>query len=76
MKCKTLVMGIAVLAVSGCAEFRAFKSAVGTAGAAVADETVRTAIWELCNGASVGSIERKFVTEEQKQSRKVLCEIP
>ena len=67
---------IFLLLLTGCAEFTALKTSVGKYGSEVADDTLNTAIWTICNGASVGAIERKFASEEQKKAREVLCEIP
>lgn len=65
-----------ILLLSGCAEFTALKTSIGSYGSEVADDSLNTAIWTICNGSSVGAVERKFQTEEQQKAREVICAIP
>jgi len=67
-----IVIAFVVFA-TGCAEYSAFKSGVGDHGAAVADEVVDTNLWALCNAAPVGSINRRFKTEEERQAYRGIC---
>ena len=77
IKIKALVFLLASLPIlGGCAEFYALKSAVGSYGSEAADETLGTAVWTICSAVSVGAIERRFQTDEQRQAREVICEIP
>lgn len=42
-------------------------------GAQVADDVVMAALFTICNGASVGGIERFFDTAELKDARDLIC---
>ena len=52
MRMKLLASAIVVIAMTGCAEFTALKSAVGSYGSEAADETLSTSLWTICTAAS------------------------
>lgn len=65
---------------SGCAEFNAAKGTVDRykamaidEAARAEDEYVQSAVFGLCRGASVGAIDRYFVTPDLQQARAILC---
>ena len=49
-----------LIALSGCAEFYAAKSASTSYAAQVADESLKTNVWAMCNATSFGAIRRLF----------------
>lgn len=71
---KLTIALITLLALTGCAEFNAFKSGVATHGAEAADQTVEVSIWSLCEASSVGSIKRRFKTTEERDAYNAMCE--
>lgn len=54
-----LVLALAV-ALSGCAEFAAFRSGVATHGAQAADAALDTGKWQVCTATTVGALEREL----------------
>ena len=58
---------------TGCAEFRAIQASIATHGAEGADQVLESAVYIVCNGATVGAIERRFKTDGEKEARKVIC---
>lgn len=57
---KTILTLVAILVLTGCAEYGALKASVATHGAAVADEAFITARWATCEAATVGAVRRKY----------------
>lgn len=68
------LIAITLIGLTGCAEFNAFKSGVATHGAEAADQTVEVSIWSLCEASSVGSIKRRFKTDEERHAYNAMCE--
>lgn len=68
-----IVLLISLLSLTGCAEWKAAKSAVGNYGQQAADESVDVTLWSLCNAETVGSIRRKFNTKEKMDTYNDLC---
>lgn len=63
------------LFLSGCGqtpEGSMFRAAIQERGAQIMDEGIDNVTWWLCNGASVGSIKRKF-SGEKAQAYTDLC---
>ena len=67
---KSLTVIIFTLAITGCSTI---ESAIGRA-AEVNDNALDTAHFTVCNGASIGSIRRKFNTPELAELWRKLCE--
>jgi len=63
-----------ILIFSGCAEWQAIKSAVGSYGASGSDEALGTAIWTICNASPVGAHKRRFKTDEEIAAVETLCQ--
>ncbi len=72
---KILVALLAVVALSGCAEFTALKSGVGTYSQKAADDALDVKVWSLCNVTSRGSVERNFDTPEKKRRLDEFCAV-
>jgi hypothetical protein len=68
-----ILLMTAIVLMTGCAEFQALKSAVGSYGSDAADEALDVSIWGICEGSSVGAVERRFKTEEEKAARVAIC---
>ena len=62
-----------LLTLSGCAEFQAIKSAVGSYGAAGSDEVLESAIWTICNASPIGAHKRRFKTDDEIAAVKAIC---
>lgn len=63
-----------LLLLTGCAEWYAVKSGVGSYGAEAADEILDTALWTICEASTTGAIKRRFKTDEEKQARDTVCQ--
>ena len=64
-----------ILSLTGCAEWQAIKSAVGSYGADGSDEVLDSAIWTICNASPIGAHKRRFKTDDEIAAVKVICEI-
>jgi len=71
---KPLILAL-ILSISGCAEWQAIKSAVGSYGAGGSDEVLDSAIWTICNASPIGAHKRRFKTDEEIAAVKVICEV-
>ena len=70
MKTKTTILGcFAALFMSGCAAL----GSVVQQGARANDEALASAEFTICRGASVGSVMRKYNTEEKALAWQELC---
>ncbi len=47
-----------ILLLSGCAEYGALKSVGKQAAQDISDESLRISLWNICEGASIGSLDR------------------
>ena len=70
---KKILLMVTVVAISGCAEFRAM---VATNGAEASDASLETAVWTVCAASPVGAIDRRFNTPELKAARELVCSAP
>ena len=70
---KKILLMAAVVAISGCAEFRAM---VAANGAEASDASLSVAVWEMCNASPVGAVDRRFNTPELKAARELICNAP
>jgi len=70
---KRMLFMAVLMALAGCAEIRVIRQSVGLYGAEAADQAVDTAVWTLCQGSSIGAINRRFVTESQKVAYRTIC---
>ena len=68
-----VIAAVFILLLAGCAEFAAFRSGVASHGADAADQALETAIWTLCNGSSVGAINRRFREQEERAAYRRIC---
>ncbi len=64
---------IIFLMLSGCAEWQAIKSGIGSYGAEASDEVLDSAIWTICSAAPIGSHKRRFKTDDELKALEVLC---
>ena len=65
-----IILLIAITLLTGCS------SIISAAGkvAEINDEALKSAEFTICNGASVGSVERRYNTSELLKARKVICD--
>ncbi len=69
-----LFAALAILALVGCAEISAGKSAVATHGAIAADDVRDTAEWTLCKGITIGAWVRAYSASADKaKAWQALC---
>jgi len=73
---KKLLPVIFLVFISGCAEVNALRKSVGLYGADAADQALDTAIYTLCVGSTVGAIDRRFKTEEERAAYRSICPAP
>lgn len=66
-----MVITMLLISLSGCSSI----SRLVTYGAYANDEAVKSAVFTLCNGASIGSIKREFDTDKKLQTWRDLCDI-
>ncbi len=70
---KIIIMPLVLFAVavlSGCGQGVAIRNA----GAVAEDQLIDTAEWSICNAASVGSVRRKYGSDEEKAAAwRVIC---
>jgi hypothetical protein len=71
-----LAILLSVILLTGCAEWQAIKSGIGSYGAEASDEVLDSAIWTICNASPVGAHKRRFKTGEEIAALKVLCGEP
>lgn len=63
MTCRWLIIALAALLLGACGltpQGNAIRAAIEKGGAQVMDESLSNAEWWLCQGASVGSIKRRY----------------
>jgi len=65
-----LVLG---LSVSGCVGFNTLRKSVGLYGADAADQALDTSLYGVCKGTTVGAINRRFKTPEEKDAWLAFC---
>ena len=70
---KKLLILTLILILTGCAEWQAIKSAVGSYGASGSDEALNTAVWTICNASPIGAHKRRFKTDEEIAAIEILC---
>lgn len=58
-----LAVVVALLVMTGCAEFSAMKSGIATHGASAADQALEAARWGACTAATVGAIKRRYAND-------------
>ena len=69
-----IALMIVVIALAGCAELQAGKTAIAVHGAQLEDSTRETAEWTLCKAISVGSWVRAYGNDATKaQAWRTLC---
>lgn len=65
---------LALLFISGCAQYTAFTVAAREQASQVADAALEAALYQLCTAATSGAIQRKFGGKTDKlKARMVLC---
>lgn len=70
---KKLLPVIFLVFISGCAEVNVFRKSFGLYGADAADQALDTALYGVCKGTSVGAIDRRFKTDEEKEAWIAFC---
>ena len=73
MRLKFILLLLAIVSATGCAELNAFRSGVASHGAEASDATLESALWVVCNGGTVGADKRRFKTAEEKAAREIIC---
>jgi len=71
---KILITLILALSLGGCGAWAYIQDKVAGDGAEVSDEALKTAIWTICKGVSIGAIDRYFDTEEKATVWHDLCD--
>lgn len=66
---KILILAVSLL-LSGCSTI----SRILDYGAAANEEAVKSSIFVVCNGASIGAVKRTFDTPEKVETWKQLCQ--
>jgi hypothetical protein len=69
-----ILLAVAV-PLTGCAEIASARSAIAKYGSDAADQTLDTAIWQVCVGTSVGAVERRFPSDEMRATYDAFCEL-
>ena len=67
---KTLIALAVIAALSGCSTI----GRIVDYGAAANSEAVEASVFTICEGASIGSIRRQFVTPDQVKVWRELCD--
>jgi len=67
---KVFILLVLLVLLSGCSTL----STVVNKGAEVNDKALIGAETTICQGASVGAVERRYKTDELKESRQVICD--
>jgi len=67
---KTVIILTTLILLTGCSSIISAVVKV----AEINDEALKSAEFTICNGASVGSVERRYNSKELLQARKVICE--
>jgi hypothetical protein len=60
---KALYLVAACAALTGCAEWTAFKTSVAEYGAVTADQELIAARWATCDAATAGAVRRRFAND-------------
>ena len=67
------ILGLMTLA--GCGTFDTVKEVVAVKGAEIMDDTLNDSEWFICNGASVGSVRRRYGDSSDRSfAWRQLCE--
>lgn len=72
---KNMLILALLVALTGCAEIRSIRQAVGLYGAEASDQALDTAIWQICYGSPIGAINRRFKTDPEKQAWQAICPV-
>ena len=75
MKKLILILMISIaLMLAGCAELQVAKQTVKVGGAKLADDSLQTKLWSLCNASSYGSVKRWVGTNQDLgNALKTIC---
>lgn len=67
---KKTLLALSIASVSGCS----MVAGIADKAAEVNDEALVSAEFAICNGASVGAVERRYNTKKLLEARKAICE--
>lgn len=70
---KLILAYLLALTLSSCSAFYTFKREAAVRAEEAADELLSDALYVICRGSTIGAIERRLTTEQQKAAREVLC---
>lgn len=61
---KNIMLALILLVLTGCGTVRMVRGEVADRSADAADQSLETAIWGVCEGATIGALRRKYSREE------------
>ena len=70
---KMILVALMGLSLVNCTAFYTFKREAAVRAEQAADELLADAMFVVCKGSTVGAIDRRFRTDQEKASRKELC---
>lgn len=73
---KILSTILLALALTGCAEYWAFKGGAADHAMQASDEALKTILFTLCQGMPKGAMDRRFKTADEEAALDVICPRP